>query len=430
MNVLSLFDGMSCGQVALNRAGIKIDNYFASEIDCAAIKVTQHNFPNTIQLGSVTDIDANKLPRIDILIGGSPCQSFSFAGKRQGMVTKEMLEITKLEQYLELKENGFEFEGQSYLFWEYMRIFKEINPKYFLLENVKMSKKWKDILTNAIGFEPILINSALVSAQNRQRLYWTNIPNIKQPEDKGILLKDILENDMNSLREHIVSEKRKNLILKGNYTSSVLNDINGKSQCLMAGFGEGGGKPFLVCPVLSKTGNVSITLNTFLKTISHGYIEESIKQIDKYPNLCAQDPSSKHKIVEIPFMFKECRTDQAKENRKKIRKETGKDYCGRRDKELVPRNDSKSNCLTTSLSNEHFLIDNNLKFRKLTPLECERLQTLPDNYSAIVSNNQRYKMIGNGWTVDVIAHILKNIKSSENVLFTSKIVNLDDTFDF
>lgn len=430
MNVLSLFDGMSCGQVALNRAGIKIDNYFASEIDSAAIKVTQHNFPNTIQLGSVTDIDTNKLPRIDILIGGSPCQSFSFAGKRQGMVTKEMLEITKLEQYLELKENGFEFEGQSYLFWEYMRIFKEINPKYFLLENVKMSKKWKGILTNAIGYEPILINSALVSAQNRQRLYWTNIPNIKQPEDKGILLKDILENDMDSLIEHIVSEKRKNLILKGNYTSSVLNDINGKSQCLMTGFGEGGGKPFLVCPVLSKTGNVFITLNTFLKTISHGYIEESIKQIDKYPNLCAQDPSSKHKIVEIPFMFTECRTDQAKENRKKIRKETGKDYCDRRDKELVPRNDSKSNCLTTSLSNEHFLIDNNLKFRKLTPLECERLQTLPDNYSAIVSNNQRYKMIGNGWTVDVIAHILKNIKSSENVVFTSKIVNLDDTFDF
>jgi DNA (cytosine-5)-methyltransferase 3A len=136
MNVLSLFDGCSCGQQALERANIKVNNYFASEIDKYAIKVTMANYPNTIQLGSVVDIKGADLPKIDLLIGGSPCQSFSFAGKRKGMSTKCNQEILTLEQYLELKEDGFQFEGQSYLFWEYVRILNEVKPKYFLLENV------------------------------------------------------------------------------------------------------------------------------------------------------------------------------------------------------------------------------------------------------------------------------------------------------
>jgi len=210
MNVLSLFDGMSCGQQALERAGIKVDNYFASEIDKYAIQVTMANYPNTKQLGSVVDLNGFDLPKIDLLIGGSPCQSFSFAGKRKGMSTKDEQEILTLEHYLQLKEEAYEFEGQSYLFWEYMRLLNETKPKYFLLENVKMSKKWKDILSKAIGVEPILINSNLVSAQNRQRLYWTNIglnpvglygdlqSIIEQPQDKGILLKDILQDNPNA----------------------------------------------------------------------------------------------------------------------------------------------------------------------------------------------------------------------------------------
>ena len=204
MNVLSLFDGMSCGQQALERSGVRVDNYFASEIDKYAIKVTQANYPKTNQLGSVIDVDGYSLPNIDLLLGGSPCQSFSFAGKRKGMSTKDEQEILTLEHYLKLKSEGFEFEGQSYLFWEYMRLLKEVKPKYFLLENVMMGDKWEKILSKAIGVNPIEINSSLVSAQNRRRLYWTNIGMIhgglfgdlqsiiQQPKDKGILLKDII----------------------------------------------------------------------------------------------------------------------------------------------------------------------------------------------------------------------------------------------
>jgi DNA (cytosine-5)-methyltransferase 3A len=168
MNVLSLFDGMSCGQQALERSGLKVDNYFASEIDKHAIKVTMANYPDTKQLGSVVNVDGYSLPKIDILIGGSPCQSFSFAGKRKGMSTKDEQEILTLDHYLNLKSEGYEFEGQSYLFWEYMRLLNEVKPTYFLLENVMMGEKWEKVLSKAIGVKPININSALVSAQNRR----------------------------------------------------------------------------------------------------------------------------------------------------------------------------------------------------------------------------------------------------------------------
>jgi site-specific DNA-cytosine methylase len=172
-SILSLFDGISCGQIAINRIGIKYDNYFASEIDKYAINITQKNYPNTIQLGDVTKIKTDDLPKIDLLIGGSPCQSFSNANG-----------------------DGKGFEGKSGLFWEYLRLLKETQPKYFLFENVIMKKKeWEDIISNALGVTPILIDSKLVSAQRRPRLYWTNIPNVKQPDDKGILFKDILDSN-------------------------------------------------------------------------------------------------------------------------------------------------------------------------------------------------------------------------------------------
>ena len=170
MNVLSLFDGLSCGQLALNRAGIKYDKYFASEVDKHAIKVTQHNHPNTIQLGDVTQIKGQDLPQIDLLIGGSPCQGFSFAGRQL----------------------NFD-DPRSKLFFEFVRLKEELNPKYFLLENVVMKQEFQDVITEYIGVKPIKINSNLVSAQTRERLYWTNIPNVDQPEDLGITLEDILE---------------------------------------------------------------------------------------------------------------------------------------------------------------------------------------------------------------------------------------------
>lgn len=224
MNVLSLFDGMSCGQIALTELGVFPANYFASEVDKHAIKQTQLNFPGTKQLGSVTELDGFSLPRINLLMGGSPCQSFSFAGKRVGMVTTDNVEITDLEQYIDLKNNGFAFEGQSYLFWEYVRVLTEIrltNPDVkFLLENVKMAKNWEKVITGVLGVEPILINSSLVSAQNRKRLYWTNIEGVTVPEDKGILLGDILEDDvpekyylseraLSGIKAHAAAQKEK-----------------------------------------------------------------------------------------------------------------------------------------------------------------------------------------------------------------------------
>ena len=224
MNVLSLFDGISCGQQALERCGFKVDNYFASEIDKYAIKVTMANYPDTIQLGNVVDIDGYKLPNIDLLMGGSPCQSFSFAGKRKGMSTKDEQEILTLDHYLQLKSEDFEFEGQSYLFWEYIRILNEVKPKYFLLENVEMGEKWERILSKAIGVNGIHINSSLVSAQNRKRIYWTNIgmqPKglfgylesiIEQPKDRGILLKDVLETRVKE--KYFLSEKFDNWLNK------------------------------------------------------------------------------------------------------------------------------------------------------------------------------------------------------------------------
>lgn len=170
MNILSLFDGISAGQLAANKAGIKVDKYYASEIDKNAIKVTMKNYPNTIQLGDVTKVKAEDLPKIDLLIGGSPCQGFSMAGKKL----------------------NFEDE-RSKLFFEYVRLLKECKPKYFLLENVKMKKEYQDIISSYLGVEPIEINSNLVSAQDRKRLYWTNISNISCIDDKNIKLKDILE---------------------------------------------------------------------------------------------------------------------------------------------------------------------------------------------------------------------------------------------
>ena len=243
IRVLSLFDGMSCGQIALRDLGIPIEVYYASEIDKFAIQQTQLNFPDTVQLGDVRNIDVDRLcdevGEFDLLLAGSPCQSFSFAGKRAGMKTTENEEIYTLERYLQLKQEGFEFEGQSYLFWEYMRILTELreyNPNIlFLLENVEMGKKWERVLSEAIGIRGVHINSALVSAQNRRRIYWTNIrvgysglfgepySDIPQPADRGILLRDILEkevddkyflseNTVSNLMSHLQRNKEKGMV--------------------------------------------------------------------------------------------------------------------------------------------------------------------------------------------------------------------------
>jgi DNA (cytosine-5)-methyltransferase 3A len=245
-NILSLFDGMSGAQQALERAGFKVDNYYASEVDKYAIKVTMANYPNTIQLGDVTKLDTSILPKIDILFAGSPCTDFSFAGKRKGLSTKCSEEILTLSHYLELKNDGFEFEGQSYLFWEFMRIREEIKPTYFFLENVEMGEKWEKVLSKAVGVNGIHINSSLLSAQNRQRIYWLNwgmkpsglfgdMENIiTQPKDKGILLKDILQDNPDS--KYTISEKMMNYMRNRskNYNSGKINYKYGddKASCI------------------------------------------------------------------------------------------------------------------------------------------------------------------------------------------------------
>ena len=313
MKVLSLFDGMSCGQIALNRAGIKYDTYYASEIDKYAIQVTQKNYHNTIQLGDIAKWKEWDIEKPDLIMGGSPCQGFSFAGKQL----------------------NFD-DPRSKLFFVFADIIKHYKPKYFLLENVKMKKESQQVITDIMGVEPVEINSALVSAQNRKRLYWTNIPGILQPKDKKIYLKDIIENG--------VVDKE-------------------KSYCLDACYWKG--------------------------TTIEQYINKKRRQV----------------------AFTERRTEEAKKIRKEFMQKYGRDFSPRRAKELIPRNDNKMNCLTSTFSiKEHTLIDEKLYYRKLTPIECERLQTVPDNYTEGVSNTQRYKMLGNGWTVNVIAHIFKNLK--------------------
>ena len=303
-NVLSLFDGMSCGQIALNKLGIQYENFYSSEIDKHPMKVTQHNFPNTIQIGDVTQIKGENLPKIDLLIGGSPCQGFSFSGK------------------------GLNFEDpRSKLFFEFVRLVKETNPRYFLLENVKMKKEYEQVITDYLGVEPIEINSSLVSAQNRVRLYWTNIPNIQQPEDRGIGLTDILE-DNEKINPGAIRGRQLN---KATILGRRLNE-------------EGKREDY----------NMSIPITQCLEVRATNTNKSS------------------------------CLTTVAKDN-----------------------------VLTTMPIGRHpDAFNKKLPFRYYTSKEYCRLQTVPDDYfDGVASENQIRKMIGNGWTVDVIAHIFKNMES-------------------
>lgn len=379
MNVLSLFDGMSCGQQALERAGIKVDNYFASEIDKYAIKVTMANYPNTIQLGSVVDVDGYSLPKIDLLIGGSPCQSFSFAGKRKGMSTKDNIEILTLEHYLELKEQQYEFEGQSYLFWEFMRLLKEVKPKYFLLENVEMGEKWEKVLSKAIGVNGIHINSSLVSAQNRRRIYWTNIGMkpmglfgdmesiIKQPKDKGILLKDILQEKVDE--KYFLSEKSIAYINRNQRNLSFqMNEDDKKSGCVVARYQSG------------------IPYNQIV-------VKKKVKQINQSKE-SGISPALMQGKSDLLISSGTLRTHKDGEGFREIKSGKAATIPARAREDGSGQN----------------VVSVNLRIRRLTPIECERLQTVKDNYSNHVSDSQRYKMLGNGWTVDVIAHIFSYIE--------------------
>jgi DNA (cytosine-5)-methyltransferase 1 len=411
LRVLSLFDGMSCGQQALERIGVNVLEYYASEIDKHAIAVTMHNYPNTKQLGSVIDVDGYKLPKIDLLIGGSPCQSFSFAGKRKGMSTKCETEILTLEHYLELKAEGYEFEGQSYLFWEYMRLLNEVKPKYFLLENVMMGEKWEKILSKAIGVKPIQINSALVSAQNRNRLYWTNIGMkpmglfgdlesiIPQPKDKGILLKDVLENEVDE--KYFISDTMINRIKRTNNGERCFTTAD-KELCLAAGYYKQGRDNQYIVASRGRNPENPKSRESGLNT------EQMLEPRYDGKTNCLTSVQKDNYVVCHNSMPRSSKT--GKGGTGPLSREDGKTYCLDTGQTNVIEILEKSPCLHGYEHGTNGQLNKQLvrggMIRRLTPLECERLQTVKDNYTKIVSDTQRYRMLGNGWTVDVIAHIL------------------------
>lgn len=299
MNVLSLFDGISCAKIALDNLEIDVNNYYASEIDKFAINVSKSNHPNIIHLGDIKNIKADDLPKIDLLIGGSPCQDLSNAQKGLGL-------------------KG----SKSNLFYEYIRLLKEVNPKYFLLENVK--NKWGNIMSEYVGVDFKEINSSIFSAQSRPRYYWTNI-DYELPSRilSKTVLKDILEKNVNE-------------------------------------------KYFL-----SKKG-----LNSFLNNIK---VSENI---------------SKDGINKSFVIPKEIHNDNERQRR-------------------VYSLKSKSPTLLARADTTKIYVNN--RVRKLTPLECERLQCIPDNYTSIASDTQRYKMIGNAFTVSVIEHFLKGLSNEPSL---------------
>lgn len=342
MKVLSLFDGMSCGRIALERAGLSVSQYFASEIDKYAITVSNNNYPDIIQLYDVRKIrhmaESGFFGKIDLLIGGSPCQGFSFAGKQL----------------------AFD-DPRSALFFEFVWTLKALqrdNPDIkFMLENVRMKKEHMDVITGLLGVQPVCINSALVSAQNRVRYYWCNW-HVEQPEDKGILLKDITINGENKI---------------GRMTGRKINPETGKRD----DYNE---KLTTEQRIEPRLDNKSGCLTTVQKD-----------------NLVLSLMNHNTRIKGINFSEKGWRPYK-KDGKNGSLSEIG----------FVTYENQKAQCITSTHAPKIF--DECFPFyRPLTPIECERLQTVPDNYTAGVSNTQRYKMLGNGWTVDVIANNLRSI---------------------
>ena len=309
MNILSLFDGMSCGQIAINRLGIKYDNYFASEIDKYAIQVTKANYPDTKHIGSVVDVKGENLPKIDLLIGGSPCQ-----------------DLTKT------KKDRKNLNGESSkLFWEYVRLIKECNPKYFLLENVEMDSESEKIVTKTLDVKPVKINSGMKTAQNRPRIYWFNW-NYYPIKEELCVLDDILESNVSD-KYYLTDLQKSKLALDYKWNKSN---------------------------------------NGIIRHLGGGRQQDRIYRSD------------------------------------------GKMAC------LLAGSKGSSPHLTKTYING--------ELRRLTPLEYERLQTLPDNYTDCISDMHRYECIGNAWTVDVIKHIFNCLirqARGEKLLLRTNSRNLD-----
>lgn len=261
--VISLFDGMGCCQIALERSGIKNINYLASEINEAAMNVVLHNYPMTKHIGSIVDIDPKNYSDVFLVTAGSPCTDLSRAGKEKGMRTKSGTKVKTLKQYLTLKKEGKKFVGQSYLFWEAVRVIRELKPKYFLFENTLMDKEWEDIISKELGVKPIRINSSLVSAQNRDRLYWTNIPNVTIPKDKNITLEEIC--GKGAVACGFRGRKNK---LKDGYDRVYTERKDGKSNCLVTN-----GSSTNLVKIKGKVRQLTIEERLKLQTIPETYCD-------------------------------------------------------------------------------------------------------------------------------------------------------------
>jgi len=366
MRVVSLFDGISCARVALVRAGHVVEDYFASEVDKHAITVAQKNFPNTIQCGDVRELCGNCFGKVDLLIGGSPCQDLSIA--KQG-------------------RKGLDGE-RSGLFWEYVRVLRKVQPTWFVLENVaSMPKADKEIITKELGVEPVMFDAALVSAQSRRRLFWTNIP-FRLPEDKNVLLKDILQLDgevdermvchgkafcldanyhkvsANERQQTKTIQRRERTLVKighiePNVQGNRVYSVEGKSATLSASSGGLG----------AKTGLYSVPAVATGDGVRVGH--EVVRRLDARGVRKDDDASLPYtRILEV-------------------------------------RDDEKSGTLT-SVPKDNYVVEPH-RIRKLTPIECERLQGLPDNYTEGIAMTNRYRCLGNAFNVDVVAHILAHI---------------------
>ncbi len=391
MNVLSLFDGMSCGQIALDRMGIKPNKYYASEIDKYSIQIAKKNYPDTEHLGDVTDwrdwdIDWSS---INLVMGGSPCQGFSFAGKQL----------------------AFD-DPRSKLFFVFVDILSHIKQKNpnvkFLLENVRMKKEHMDVISDFMNVQPLRINSNLVSAQNRDRYYWTNIKTLMMPVDKGIMLKDIVHeavDDLNYLDDVKIITPNFNVNPSKKGMNGVVRSVNNpKSTALTTNKGEGQKISVNLAEYIVPFDKTLKILDKEVERGKVGYFKNDSQGARVYyihgksVTLCGSDGGGAVKMGQ--YLFGCITPEIVKKNMNGQRFSDGRKF------------------YTLTQGFHHgVLIEGYI--RKLTPIECERLQTVPDNYTDGVSNSQRYKMLGNGWTVDVITHILEGARMELTMLMAA-----------
>lgn len=523
MKVLSLFDGMSCGRIALDQLGIPVDKYYASEIDKYAIQVAQANYPDTIHIGDICNLEPEDYKDIDLILAGSPCQGFSFAGKQL----------------------AFD-DPRSALFFEFIRLLKAIKPKYFLLENVRMKKEFLQVISEQVsecypeipfGIEPIFINSSLVSAQSRQRYYWTNIPGIQQPEDKGIVLRDILEDNYDSERDksycidanysktgakphHYKDKYRRQLVNKpikvgmnveevkvrkhevnisglqhllremkkesGKTNKQIANETNmpvtkvehwfrtdssfaipsddiwhklkevlgiktdvfdreimefiyrdGVYETKQRVYSDQGKSPTLTASNKDQMIETTpVQVGVAIDVNGHDILKRVYSPDGKSPTVNTCQGGNREPKVVTGGAFR----GRAYDNEGKRKDRDGSSVANQTTQMLELRKDNKSNAITT-VSKDSIVVEESkirsksktvrsggrgsydrhewdsvdeLHWRKLTPLECMRLQTVPDDYLMPVSNSQKYKLLGNGWTVEVIKHIFNNMDYERN----------------